>query len=582
MSASYIDRTVPRDPDANDRTMVERIDPLLGSVLDRRFRIDFRLAAGGFGAIYRATHIKSGHEVALKVLHPQLTTDAGVVARFRREGATMTTLRCPHTITAYELGEAEDGTLYIVMELLGGESLYERFRSQGRFEWKRMVRIMRAICRSLEEAHGLGIVHRDLKPTNIHLEQVGEDSDFVKVLDFGIAKILRDSDFDSSDLTNAGQMIGTLDYMSPEQMVGGTCTGQSDIYTLGILTYEMIAGVRPFAEAKTASAALAAILKTTPPPLASRVPIPELLERIVARCLQRDPLKRYPDVASLGADLDRLIGAQDHDEVTRTLALGEDGTATRSGIDSIDSTIAMPPPNMEGVAGPDTPRPKFGITAPVLEGSRTTPDRPIMMRDRPPTPPPPIPAEARRRSPTSAPVDPPAPVSAETDPATTVPHTLHTFRRAATPPPVGLPTASPFKSTLPGAQLPSGAGSRGAQPLPFTPIPGASQPPPHPGFPPTPSPPRQPGFPTTPLSHPGAPYAPQLIDDGRGSRPVLDPSQFARLPPIPGPPGASDYPMGGDAFDPSRAARDAEMQRFVWIAVLVAAAIVGIIVAAKL
>src|SRR5262249_49333991 len=157
-----------------------------------------------------------------------------------------------------------DGTLYIVMELLRGESLFERFRTRGPLPWQRMVAIARAVCSSLAEAHALGIVHRDLKPTNIHLEPGPGGDDVVKVLDFGIAKILRDSGFDSAELTNAGQMIGTLDYMSPEQMVGGECTATSDIYTLGVVMYEMIAGKRPFHDVNSAAAALAAALTTTP------------------------------------------------------------------------------------------------------------------------------------------------------------------------------------------------------------------------------------------------------------------------------------------------------------------------------
>src|SRR5690349_5495064 len=192
---------------------------LVGTVFDKRFRIEERIATGGFGAIYRATHVKSGHQIALKVLLPSLAQDLGVVARFRREGDTLTALRSPHTINAYELGQAADRTLFITMELLYGESLFERYKANGPFEWKRMVKIARQVCDSLEEAHARGIVHRDLKPTNIHLESKDNDNDFVKVLDFGIAKILRGGDFDSADITNAGQMIGTIDYMSPEQMV---------------------------------------------------------------------------------------------------------------------------------------------------------------------------------------------------------------------------------------------------------------------------------------------------------------------------------------------------------------------------
>src|ERR1041384_6743891 len=223
------------DKTHNERTVVERRDTLIGEIFDRRFRIEARIAAGGFGAIYRATHIKSGQQLALKVLHANLTHDAGVAARFRREGTALTRLRDPHTITAYELGEAPDGMLYIVMELLRGESLYERFRAGGPLPWQRVLGIARAVCNSLTEAHALGIIHRDLKPTNIHLEPIAPDEDHVKVLDFGIAKIVQHSDIDASELTHAGQMIGTLDYMSPEQMVGGACHATSDIYTLGIV-----------------------------------------------------------------------------------------------------------------------------------------------------------------------------------------------------------------------------------------------------------------------------------------------------------------------------------------------------------
>ena len=250
---------VAAEQDTNERTAVERRDPLLGAVFDRRFRVDAKLAAGGFGAIYRATHLKSGHEFALKVLHANLTHDPRVVARFRREGEALTRLRDPHTITAYELGEAPGGTLYIVMELLHGETLYDRIHAEGTLPWRRAMVIARAVCSSLAEAHAHGIIHRDLKPTNIHLERRGNYLDFVKVLDFGIAKLLQDSDLERSDLTQAGQMIGTLDYMSPEQMVGGLCTATSDIYTLGIVMYEMITGRKPFDDANSAAAALAAV-----------------------------------------------------------------------------------------------------------------------------------------------------------------------------------------------------------------------------------------------------------------------------------------------------------------------------------
>jgi serine/threonine-protein kinase len=296
------------DQDPNEHTVVERRDPLVGQVFDRRFQVEARIAAGGFGAIYRATHLKSGHTFALKILHANLTTDARLVARFRREGATLTRLRDPHTIIAYELGEADDGTLYIVMELLHGESLYERFRAKGAMPWQRVLAIARAVCSSLAEAHALGVIHRDLKPTNIHLERRGGDDDFVKVLDFGIAKILQDSEIDSSDLTHAGQMVGTLDYMSPEQMVGGMCTATSDIYTLGIVMYEMIAGKKPFDDANSPAAALAAVLTATPDRLSVCAIVPPQVDHLVMRCLERLHGDRYQSALELSAALDDLLG----------------------------------------------------------------------------------------------------------------------------------------------------------------------------------------------------------------------------------------------------------------------------------
>jgi serine/threonine protein kinase len=328
-----------------DRTIVERHDPLLGTVLDGRFRIDFRIAAGGFGAIYRATHVRSGHEVALKILHPTLTPDPKIVARFRREGETLTSLRSPHTITAYEACEAADGTLYIVMELLDGESLHERLGARGAMPWQAAVAIARGVCNSLAEAHALVIIHRDLKPANIHLERRGDDDLFVKVLDFGIAKIEAGSEFDNSDLTHAGQMIGTLDYMAPEQMVGGEVSGRTDVYTLGVVIYEMIAGVRPFPEARSASAALAAMLTTTPPALSTHARIPAELERIVMRCLQRDARHRS-DVAELTSDLDHLV---EDDPPTTMVAMPASAPVA-------DATwIAVPPPPTRPPSHPAAP-----------------------------------------------------------------------------------------------------------------------------------------------------------------------------------------------------------------------------------
>jgi len=303
-------------PDDPDRTRVAISDPLVGAIIDRRYRIEFRLAAGGFGAIYRAQHVITNRYVALKVLHANLANEPDIVARFRREAEALAQLRSPHTITAYDFGQHADGTLYIAMELLQGESLYERYRALGPLPWRRMLMIARQVCSSLAEAHAAGIVHRDLKPTNIHLEEIGGDPDFVKVLDFGIAKILHGSSLDNQDLTRSGQMVGTFDYMAPEQMVGGQTSGQSDIYTLGIVIYEMITGERPFGDPVTPAAMLTAMLSTTPPLMRNFVDCPDEVDALVARCMDRDIAARFADVTELSDEIDRILSAID--DITKT------------------------------------------------------------------------------------------------------------------------------------------------------------------------------------------------------------------------------------------------------------------------
>ncbi|CAN5564748.1 hypothetical protein BH11MYX1_BH11MYX1_53360 [soil metagenome] len=302
---------MPRRPgpgDDPDRTHVSILDPLVGQVVATHYRIELGIAAGGFGAIYRTVDLRDDHDVAIKLLHPHLTQDPAVLARFRREGGALSQLHDPHTISAYEVGEMEDGTLYIVMELLEGENLYETYKQLCPLPWRRVVTIARAVCSSLAEAHALGIVHRDLKPANIHLGHAGADGDTVKVLDFGIAKIIRgESGLDSSDLTQVGHMIGTFDYMPPEQTVGGECTGQSDIFTLGVVMYEMISGHRPYGEHGTATHMLAALLAKYPMPLGAFAEVPPELDRIIQRTLARKPEHRHASVDDLAAELERLM-----------------------------------------------------------------------------------------------------------------------------------------------------------------------------------------------------------------------------------------------------------------------------------
>jgi serine/threonine protein kinase len=298
----------PFDHDATRgrRPNAER-DPLVGTTLDDRYLIEERIATGGFGAIYRA-RTASGEAIALKVLHPRLAGDLTTVARFRREGATLIELHDPHTITTLAVGETADGTLYIAMELLSGESLQDQLHRAGALPWQAAVAIARAVCSSLAEAHALGVVHRDLKPANIHVESRGGTVQVVKVIDFGIVKIARGSAIDDGDdLTCAGHMIGTYDYMSPEQLLGAGCSAASDLYSLGVVTYEMLTGRRPYPKVTSPASMMTAIVTQTPMPPSVLAAIPPELDRIVMRCLEREHAARFASAIELADELDRLL-----------------------------------------------------------------------------------------------------------------------------------------------------------------------------------------------------------------------------------------------------------------------------------
>ncbi len=292
----------------------ELVDHLIGATLDRRYVIESKIAAGGFGTVYRGRALESGQRVAIKVLLQQHTNDPSVSARFRREAVAMSSLASRHTVTTYELGEDfAHGAQFIVMELLEGESLYDRFTACGSLHWRTVLSIVRQVCESLAEAHALGIVHRDLKPANIFLSQ-GPTPDYVKVLDFGIAKILQGSNMhDGTDLTRIGQAIGTLEYMSPEQLIGGELDNRTDLYTLGVVAYEMIVGNRPFAEV-TGATGLVTALMTRRPPLPSQLtrgPLPAALDGVLMRCLERDAQDRYNDVHELAHAIDQMLAIKE-------------------------------------------------------------------------------------------------------------------------------------------------------------------------------------------------------------------------------------------------------------------------------
>jgi eukaryotic-like serine/threonine-protein kinase len=294
-------------------------DMFLGQSLNGRFRIDSKIGEGGFGAVYRGVQLATGRKVALKLLHPEMTNDDNLVARFRREGLVLCNLRDAHTITTYDFDQTPDGTLYIAMELLEGRSLHQIFHDEAPIEWRRMFKVLTEMCTSLAEAHAQGIVHRDLKPENIYLEARPGNPEFVKILDFGIAKVMRGEgsmDPQAPQLTATGQTLGTLEYMSPEQLMGKQLDGRSDVYALGVLAYELITGRLPFPDAKGPAGLITAQLKQTPKPPSTVHPggnIPPAVDKVLLRCLEKDKNNRFPDVTQLAVAAQQVLdGAPAH------------------------------------------------------------------------------------------------------------------------------------------------------------------------------------------------------------------------------------------------------------------------------
>jgi eukaryotic-like serine/threonine-protein kinase len=320
-------------------------DIYIGQILNNRFKVESKIGEGGFGAVYRGIQLATGRKVALKLLHPEMTKDDNLVARFRREGMVLCNLRDAHTITTYDFDQTPDGTLYIAMELLEGKSLHQLFHEEAPLEWRRVFKILTEMCSSLAEAHTQGIVHRDLKPENIYLESRSGNPEFVKILDFGIAKVMRGDAIDpqSPQLTATGQTLGTLEYMSPEQLMGKPLDGRSDVYALGVLAYEMITGRLPFPEAKGPAGLITAQLKQTPLPPSQAIPsaqLPEAADRAILKCLEKDKNNRHPTVSVLAVALQQAVTGQVGEPAAQPRQIP--ASANRAPSDAIEPRRAEP------------------------------------------------------------------------------------------------------------------------------------------------------------------------------------------------------------------------------------------------
>ena len=277
-------------------------DPYLGTTIAGRYRIEARLGEGGMGAVYRVEHTHMRKKMALKVLHREMTGQSEIVARFEREAMAAAHIDHPNVAGATDFGKLDDGSFYLVLEYVEGTSL-RTLIEKGPLAPHRAVHVTAQILFGLKRAHELGIVHRDLKPENVLLVDKDGDADFVKVLDFGIARVpigsLGGGDAGPS-LTRAGMVYGTPEYMAPEQALGQGVDGRSDIYGTGVMLFEMITGRRPY-DNKDKVALLGQHVAGAIPSLRERAPqlmLPAELEVVVTKLLQKSPADRYDDAQS--------------------------------------------------------------------------------------------------------------------------------------------------------------------------------------------------------------------------------------------------------------------------------------------
>jgi serine/threonine-protein kinase len=344
----------------NDKVSSE--EQAIGRILDGKYRIDGFLKRGGMGSVYRGTHLMLNEPRAIKLIRPELVTSQDIVARFFREARAAAKLSHPNIVTVHDLGQTEDGTLYIAMEIVEGHSLKDLIVAEGPWEPARALRFCRGVASALSLAHRNGIVHRDLKPQNIMVYRDSEGNESPKLLDFGIAKTLEP---DSPALTSTGMVLGTPHYMSSEQAKGMPADQRSDIYALGVILYEMLVGKVPFDDKSIPSILVKHLTEPPRPPSTLRGDIPREVETLVLRCLEKDPEKRF----------------QSADDLGKALVAGLDTASHRL----LDPTVATVPPT-EQVTVESSP----GLTG--AGGGTAAARAPV------PFPPPPPPAEPTGKS----------------------------------------------------------------------------------------------------------------------------------------------------------------------------------------
>lgn len=322
-------------------------DPYVGRVLDGRYTVERILGEGGMGVVYFGRHKVIGKPVAIKILRAEMATRSVMVERFLNEARAASSIGSPHIVDISDFGELPDGATYLVMEFLDGQSLGQILMASGSLPTPRLIHLGKQIARGLAAAHARGIIHRDLKPDNVMVVQHGDESDFVKVLDFGIAKVATAE----TGRTRSGAVFGTPHYMAPEQVAGAAVDPRTDVYALGVILHQMASGTVPF-HAESFMGILTQHLYKAPPPLRSLNPhISPGLEAIVLKALSKDAALRYASMEELGRDLEQLERG-----TTPTALVGFANSAPVDYFQAHGASVPHAPiPRVEGSAVPLAP-----------------------------------------------------------------------------------------------------------------------------------------------------------------------------------------------------------------------------------
>jgi serine/threonine protein kinase len=308
-------------------------DPLIGRLINDRFKITALIARGGMGKVYRAEQAPLGRLCAIKVLNPNYAGehDPEFHKRFFLEASIASKLTHPNTVTIFDYGRTDDDIYYMAMEYLEGHTLHRAIREAGHFPEERAAHIARQICRALREAHSLGVIHRDLKPANIFLVEHGDEADFVKVLDFGLVKNV--SENKGEDLTQTGLFMGSPKYMAPEQIRGDRVDARTDIYALGIILYEMLTGKVPFDRPNSVNILMAHVNEEAPSlrTMNPNIQVSGALEETVTRCMAKDVEQRFRSMDEVLAALKRVGGAAMTATISGVGATGEYRAMSSSG-----------------------------------------------------------------------------------------------------------------------------------------------------------------------------------------------------------------------------------------------------------